>query len=135
VQELDCRTWQLTGSRSVALENDLAWEAHLIEGAWVMKTRDRYCMVYSGNDFSTPDYGIGLAYADRPLGPFSKYPDPIVRTTAEWSGPGHPSVAAGPDGSPMMFFHAFRSGETGYKAFRALLSLDLTSIPAWSSHV
>jgi hypothetical protein len=31
-------------------------------------------------------------------------------------------VAPGPDGRPLLFLHAFRPGEVGYKAFRALLS-------------
>jgi arabinan endo-1,5-alpha-L-arabinosidase len=124
-QELDCTTRQLKGSPTVVLENDRRWEAHLIEGVWVRKAMGRYFMFYSGNDFSTPDYGIGVAVAEHPLGPFVKQEEPIARSTPGWSGPGHPSVAAGPDGEPVMFLHAFVPGQTGYKAFRALLALPL----------
>jgi arabinan endo-1,5-alpha-L-arabinosidase len=124
-QELDSATWQLTGSPVTVLENDRKWEAHLIEGVWITKNMGRYYMFYSGNDFSTPDYGIGAAAADGPLGPFTKQQEPLARSTAQWSGPGHPSVALDESGAPVMFLHAFPAGRTGYKAFRALLSLRL----------
>jgi hypothetical protein len=119
----------LVGERRVVLVNDLAWEGHLIEGNWVTEQQGRYYLFYSGNDFSTPDYGIGVAIADDPLGPYVKMPKPLLRTTAEWWGPGHPSVAPGPDGVPRLFFHAFPPGTGGYKAFRALLSARLAFHP------
>ena len=63
-QELDCRTWQLTGEPTMVLVNDQRWEAHLIEGVWVTKALGRYYLIYSGNDFSTADYGIGVAISE-----------------------------------------------------------------------
>jgi arabinan endo-1,5-alpha-L-arabinosidase len=77
-------------------------------------------MLYSGNDFSTDDYGIGIGIgiADAPLGPYRKADGMLLRSTAEWSGPGHPSVARGPDGEPWVFLHAFFPGRAGYKEFR-----------------
>jgi GH43 family beta-xylosidase len=119
----------LTGERRVVLVNDLAWEGHLIEGNWVTEQNGRCYLFYSGNDFSTPDYGIGVAIADDPLGPYAKMPEPLLRTCADWWGPGHPSVAPGPDGVPHLFFHAFPAGAGGYKAFRALLSARLAFHP------
>ena len=56
-------------------------------------------------------------------------PEPLLRTCADWWGPGHPSVAPGPDGVPRLFFHAFPAGAGGYKAFRALLSARLAFHP------
>jgi hypothetical protein len=35
-------------------------------------------------------------------------------------------VAKGPDGRRYIFLHAFRPGQAGYKAFRALLAAPLT---------
>lgn len=119
----------LIGERQVVLVNDLAWEGHLIEGSWVTAQQGRYYLFYSGNDFSTPDYGIGVAVSDDPLGPYRKMPEPLLQTTADWWGPGHPSVAAGPDGVPRLFFHAFPPGTGGYKQFRALLSARLAFHP------
>ena len=115
----------LEGERTLVLENDLEWEAHLIEGTWVARHGGRHYLFYAGNDFSTARYGIGVAVADAPLGPYRKMPEPLLRSTAEWWGPGHPSVAEGPDGDPWLFLHAFFPGRTGYNEFRALLAVPL----------
>jgi arabinan endo-1,5-alpha-L-arabinosidase len=82
-------------------------------------------MFYAGNDFSTPAYGIGVAVADSPLGPFIKQAEPLLNSTREWSAPGHASVAPGLDGEPQLFFHAFHAGTGGYNVFRALLTARL----------
>ena len=109
----------------VVLQNDLDWEGHLIEGPFVTRQDGRYWMFYAGNDFSTPAYGIGAAVADHPLGPYRKQPEPLLRSTREWVAPGHASVAAGLDGQPQLFFHAFHPGTGGYNVFRALLTARL----------
>jgi GH43 family beta-xylosidase len=116
----------LTGERTKILENDLAWEAHLVEGMWVTKHKNKYYLFYAGNDFSTDQYGIGVAIADSPLGPFQKLQKQLLQSTAEWAAPGHPSVVVGRDGIHHMFLHAYFPGEAGYKKFRALLSIPLT---------
>ncbi len=115
----------LLGEPQVVLQNDQAWEAHLIEGMWVTRAEGRYWMFYSGNDFSTAHYGVGVAVADSPFGPFSKQPEPFLKSNVDWWGPGHPSVAPGPDGRPRLFLHAFRPGRMGYKVFRALVTAPL----------
>ncbi len=112
----------LVGDRTVVLQNDREWEGHLVEGVWVTERGGKYYMFYAGNDFSTARYGIGVAVAESPLGPYRKMDEPLLRSTAEWSGPGHPSVADGPDGEPCLFLHAFFPGRSGYKEFRALLA-------------
>jgi beta-xylosidase len=118
--------WSLVGERTKVIENDQAWEAHLVEGVWVSKHEGKYYLFYAGNDFSTDQYGIGVAVADSPLGPYSKIPRPFLSSTADWSGPGHPSVVVGPDGGPLLFMHAFFPGRAGYKEFRALLAVPVT---------
>ena len=110
---------------TVVLANDLDWEGHLIEGPWVTKQQGRYWLFYAGNDFGTPAYGIGVAVADHPLGPYVKQPEPLLKTTRSWWAPGHCSVAPGLDGEPQLFFHAFFPGDGGYNAFRALLTTRL----------
>ena len=119
----------VVGERTTVLQNDLDWEAHLIEGIWVQRHEGRYYMFYAGNDFSTADYGIGVAIADTVLGPYRKMTEPFLRSTADWWGPGHPSVATGPDGEPWLFLHAFFPGRTGYNEFRALLTVPIRFEP------
>jgi hypothetical protein len=113
------------GEPTIVLANDLDWEGHLIEGPWVTKQQGRYWLFYAGNDFCTPNYGIGVAVADHPLGPYVKQPEPLLKSTEEWWAPGHASVAPGLDGAPQLFFHAFFPGTGGYNAFRALLTARL----------
>ena len=115
----------LIGEEHVVLANDLDWEGHLIEGPFVTRQNGRYWMFYAGNDFSTPAYGIGVAQADHPFGPYTKRPEPLLRSNREWWGPGHASVAPGVGGRPQLFFHAFFPDQCGYNAFRALLTVGL----------
>jgi arabinan endo-1,5-alpha-L-arabinosidase len=125
-QQLSPDGSSLIGEKIKVLENDLPWEAHLIEGMWVTKQNDRYYIFYSGNDFSTDLYGIGVAVADHPCGPFTKPAQPILQSSKEWWAPGHPSVVEGPDGNHYLFLHAYFPKQAGYKQFRALLSLKIT---------
>jgi hypothetical protein len=115
----------MVGEDKIVLCNDLDWEGHLIEGPFVTLQDGRYWLFYAGNDFSTPSYGIGVAVADHPLGPYVKQGGPLLRSTREWTAPGHASVAPGVEGRPQLFFHAFHPGTGGYNAFRALLTVGL----------
>jgi arabinan endo-1,5-alpha-L-arabinosidase len=116
---------ELIGEDRIVLTNDQDWEGHLIEGPWVTCQQGRYWLFYAGNDFGTPAYGIGVAVADHPLGPYVKQPEPLLKSTKTWWAPGHASVAPGLDGEPQLFFHAFFPGTGGYNAFRALLTTGL----------
>ena len=119
----------LVGESHLVLCNDLDWEGHLIEGPFVTRQAGCYWLFYAGNDFSTPSYGIGVARADHVLGPYTKQGEPLLRSTREWTAPGHASVAQGLDGEAQLFFHAFHPGTGGYNAFRALLTVALRFSP------
>ena len=117
---------ELIGEDSIVLTNDQEWEGHLIEGPWVTFQEGRYWIFYAGNDFGTPAYGIGVASADHPLGPYVKQPEPLLKSSRSWWAPGHASVAPGLDGKPQLFIQAFFPGTGGYNAFRALLTTPLS---------
>jgi arabinan endo-1,5-alpha-L-arabinosidase len=116
---------ELIGEDSIVLVNDQDWEGHLIEGPWVTYQEGRYWLFYAGNDFGTPAYGIGVAVADHPLGPYVKQAEPLLKSRSDWWAPGHASVAPGLDGKPQLFFHAFHPNTGGYNTFRALLTTRL----------
>lgn len=118
-------TGELVGPDRLVLANDLDWEGHLIEGPFVTLQDGRYWLFYAGNDFGTPAYGIGVAVADHVLGPYTKRPEPLLKSSHSWWAPGHASVAPGLDGKPQLFFHAFFPGTGGYNTFRALLTTPL----------
>ena len=107
------------------ISNDQVWEGHLVEGPFLWEQDGRYFLFYAANDFTDPAYGIGVAVADNPLGPFTKHQEPLLKTARSWAAPGHASVAEGPDGKPHIFFHAFFPGTGGYNVFRALLMAPL----------
>jgi beta-xylosidase len=125
-QQLSPDGLRFEGERIRILENDLDWEAHLVEGMWVTQHLDSYYLFYAGNDFSTDQYGIGVAIGKSPLGPFTKMQTPFLRSTTKWWAPGHPSIVTDTQGVQTMFLHAYFPGKAGYKEFRALLSTPLT---------
>ena len=124
-QQLSANGSGFVGERIKVLENDLDWEAHLVEGMWLTKQAEKYYLFYAGNDFSTSQYGIGVAIGDSPLGPFQKMKTQLLQSTEEWWAPGHPSLAVNPKGEHELFLHAFLPGKAGYKQFRALLAIKV----------
>jgi hypothetical protein len=129
-QQLSTDGSRLVGEQVTIIKNDLAWEAHLVEGMWVTKQSGKFYLFYTGNDFSTNQYGIAVAIAESHLGPYRKMEMPLLQSTASWWAPGHPSLVKGPDSKPLLFLHAYFPGEAGYKEFRALLAIGL----AFSEH-
>ncbi|HET9810136.1 MAG TPA: glycoside hydrolase family 43 protein, partial [Sphingomicrobium sp.] len=115
----------LMGAPVTVIANDLDWEGHLVEGPFVWKHDGRYWLFYAANDFTDPAYGIGVAVAESPLGPYTKQPKALLSSAKSWTAPGHPSVANGPDGKSRIFFHAYFPGTGGYNVFRALLTARL----------
>ncbi|MBA5728433.1 family 43 glycosylhydrolase [Aerococcaceae bacterium INB8] len=78
------------------LEGDILWN----EGPFVLKHEDKYYLTYSANYYGGPEYAVGYAVSDNPLGPFEKYKDnPILSSDLEngISGPGHNSITVGPN--------------------------------------
>ncbi len=65
-----------------------------VEGPTVLKRGGKYVMFYSANDFRSPDYCIGVAVADSPLGEFKKIQDyPMIsREITGFNGSGHGDV-------------------------------------------
>jgi len=100
------------------------WERRrgaVTEGPWMLKRRGLYHLMYSGSGADGPDYAIGYATAESPLGPFTKHPgNPIAKRGDGVFGPGHHCVVAGPDGRLWMVYHQQNGEETGWKRFLAI---------------
>jgi hypothetical protein len=75
----------------------------------VVKHNGTYYMTYSANMHNLPVYGIGVATAQHPLGPWTKFEgNPIVATDPSTNlvAPGHSSIARAPDGTELfMVYH------------------------------
>ncbi len=73
------------------------WETRdgsVVEGAFVIKHNGLYYLSYSANNTSSPDYAIGYAVSESPMGPFRKFEgNPILKRTENVVGVGHHSFA------------------------------------------
>lgn len=61
------------------------------EGPSVLKHKNTYYLVYTANDFRNPDYAVGYATSNSPLGPWKKYAgNPIIsKKLLGQNGTGH----------------------------------------------
>ncbi len=93
-----------TECRLIAAEED--WETcdcFVAEGPFMLKHNEKYYLTYSANHFRSPDYAIGYAVSDSPLGPFIKYEgNPILHRNENVNGVGHHSFTTSRDGKQMI---------------------------------
>ena len=83
------------------------------EGSFLMKAGDRYLMTYSGNYFGGPDYAVGYAVGQSPLGPFVKAAEnPILERYGDVTGTGHSCMLHSPEGQLLICYHG-RTETTG----------------------
>ncbi len=106
VQELSPDGLQFIGPRAEVATNDLAWEAPLIEAPSVLKRGGYYYLFYSGGDYDTPHYAVGVARSTSPRGGFEKRGGPILYGSDRWKGPGHNSIAT-LQGQDYIVYHAW----------------------------
>jgi arabinan endo-1,5-alpha-L-arabinosidase len=104
------------GVRHRLLKNTLGWEGDVVEAPWVMHRGRYYFMFYSGYRYCDHTYGVGVARATSPLGPFHKRSAPILHSNDKWTGPGHNSIVPS-GGHDFIVYHAWRGahacGESG----------------------
>jgi len=89
VQPLSKDGLTVTGKLTKLFKQDQPWEGPLVEGPAVVKVGKTYHLFYSGNGFWTDQYGVGHATATSPTGPFTKEPEPILKSNDVAAGPGH----------------------------------------------
>ena len=104
------------GTQRMLFRADAPWEKDsVVEGPFVVKLGGKYVMTYSACDFRNPDYAVGVAFADRPEGPWTKSAaNPILRRFRGLEGTGHHSLFKDKDGKWRVVFHAHRApGKVG----------------------
>ena len=105
------RDWQRFQSNREMYGQTFDW--HTLEGPCVRKRDGKYYCFYSGGRWETQNYGVDYAVADNPLGPYSDERNEdgprVLRTVpGEVFGPGHNSIAIGPDGATeYLVYHAW----------------------------
>ena len=91
------------------------WEFEGVnEGSFVTRHGDTYYMTYSGNGYTCPEYGIGVATASSPLGPWTKYEAnpifqfPVTEKYGRLEGVGHSAMFRDKEGNMRIVFHAHK---------------------------
>ena len=121
---------RVAGDPTVVLAPDHRWEGNR-RGSWfwneapaVTRQDGRYCMLYSGGFYGDRTYGVGLATADHPAGPWTKHPDnPLLVTGRNVIGPGHVCLTATPDGAQtLLVHHGHLRGRRGRAVFVDVLT-------------
>lgn len=104
---------ELRGAPSELLRNSLAWEGSVVEGPWMIFEAGYYYLFYSGNDYGSAAYALGVARSMSATEGFIKLDSPILPSSGDWAGPGHGSVVRTPKGAWAHVFHAWRADAVG----------------------
>lgn len=111
----------LLGQPVRLITRDQEWELPLVENPSLTYHDGKYHLIYSANWWEGPDYVVGYAICESPLGPCTKpldgpwfeIADP---TLGQEAGPGGASWVHDHDGNLWMAYHAWRYPYTSYAA-------------------
>jgi arabinan endo-1,5-alpha-L-arabinosidase len=102
---------------------------HTLEGPTVVQRADGYHLFFSGGSWEGDGYGVSVATATSPLGPWqhtsTDRPDLLSTAITGLRGPGHNSVVRGGDGSDLIAYHAWNT-----EGSRRQMYLDRLEWPA-----
>lgn len=96
------------------------------EGPTVLKHSGKYYLIYSANDFRNPDYAVGYATSDSPMGPWDKSEEnPIIhRDLVEENGPGHGDFFKGENDKMYYVLHTHFSKTSVHPRKAAVIELN-----------
>ncbi|MDQ3181033.1 MAG: family 43 glycosylhydrolase, partial [Acidobacteriota bacterium] len=136
-QELDVKTYKLTGAKHEILRNDPnSWEANLVEGAYIVRRNGWFYMFYAGNACCGREcnYAVGLARSKTLLGKWEKNPaNPILRGNDSWKCPGHGTLVTDENGKDWFMYHAYDPNDTVYVGRQALLDEVTWTSDNWAA--
>lgn len=94
------------------------YDWHTVEGPWVVKRDGLYYCFYSASNWQTPQYGVGYAVAEHPMGPWKDGGSTEGAKVLNGAGnglvgPGHNSIATGVDGTTdFIVYHSWNPERT-----------------------
>ncbi|SFU09404.1 Glycosyl hydrolases family 43 [Algoriphagus locisalis] len=96
------------------------------EGPAIIKKDGLYYFIYSANDFRNPDYAVGYAVSESPMGPWTKSPtNPIFdKADAGINGSGHGDFFFDAKGKLQYVLHTHNSDEKVSPRKTALIELE-----------
>jgi predicted GH43/DUF377 family glycosyl hydrolase len=109
------------------LSPDQGWEAGTVEAPDLVHSNGRYLLFYSGNDWGTANYAVGVATCAAPLGPCTDTsPSAILSSGNGMAGPGGESIFQDGQGNYWIAFAAWNPGAVGFPNSRGLYVRSLT---------
>lgn len=106
---------------SQLLVPDQSWEGGTVEAPDLVLANGHYFLFFSGNDWNSGNYAVGVASCAGPLGPCSDAsPGPILSSGTGIAGPGGESVFTDSGGAYWIAFHAWVPGAVGFPNSRDL---------------
>ena len=108
---------------------DQGWEAGVVEAPDLVADAGRYFLFYSGSNWDSGDYAVGVATCAGPLGPCVKpTSQPLLASSQDVQGPGGASVFTDASGATWIAFDGYTPGAVGYPNNRGfyLRHLDLS---------
>ncbi|MHC4744590.1 MAG: glycoside hydrolase family 43 protein [Planctomycetota bacterium] len=110
-----------TGKPKMIIRPEADWErraGHVTEGPWIIKHNKRYYLLYSGSGAKGPDYAVGYATADNPMGPFKRAAhNPIIQRSKGLFGPGHGCAIKDGAGKWWHVYHQKRTDRVEWDRF------------------
>lgn len=114
-----------TGRPKLVLQPESGWETRngrVTEGPWMIRRAGRYYLLYSGSGANTPDYAVGYATAQSPLGPFTRADhNPILHRSEGLFGPGHGCAIRDRAGRWWFIYH---QKDTARRAWDRFICID-----------
>lgn len=116
----------------LCIEAISGWEVtdrhRVAEGPTVLKQNGKYYLFYSTNHFENPDYAVGYAVSDTPLGPWTKFSgNPILnREMIGQNGTGHGDFFVDKDGKYRYVFHTHYDNSRVQPRLTAIISGEFT---------
>ena len=123
---------RLVGEKTELLRNEAPWEAHLIEGPYILRRGDWFYMFYSADACCGRrcNYKLGVARSRKLLGPWERYSgNPILAGNEQWKCPGHGTIVEDAAGRTFLLYHAYDAATFEFVGRQALLD-EVT----WEEH-
>lgn len=115
---------EFKGEEKLVIRPESEWEkrsGEVTEGPWMIKHGGAYYLLYSGSGADTPNYAVGYARADNPMGPFVRAPhNPIIHRSETVFGPGHGCAVRDEAGDWWHVYHQKTSTRVEWSRFIAL---------------
>jgi beta-xylosidase len=103
------------------------WEGSVVEAPSMVAVDGTDLLFYSGNNWDTADYAVGVARCAGVLGPCGKpLSEPVLASEPHLLGPGGETVFTDQNGQLQMAFQAWLPGAVGYPHPRLLFVRPVT---------